>query len=108
MSATVPADIARALAYHEPRLRNLTLLVSDDVARKLLKLGALGRLENLPTHGDRALMVWDHHLDERYVGVGWRGPHRRSAPRHGAVGHPAHRPTGHRHPTRPSGGLRRC
>src|ERR1700737_4348632 len=40
-------------------LRDLTLLASDDVARKLLKLGTLGRVEDLPTHGDRALMMRD-------------------------------------------------
>ena len=64
----LPRGLLRACA---PRplpalhLRDLTLLVSDDVARKLLKLGTPGRLEELATHGDRALMVWDHHLDER-------------------------------------------
>src|SRR5260370_32573750 len=91
----LPTSRAALLRACAPRplpalhLRDLTLLVSDDVARKLLKLGTLGRVEDLPTHGDRVLMVWDHHLDERYVGVGRRGPRRR----------PAHRPAAHRHPS---------
>src|ERR1700737_1385154 len=77
-------------------LRDLTLLASDDVARKLLKLGTLGRVEDLPTHGDRALVVGDYYLDERFVGVG-RRPRRRPAHRHTAVGHRGRRPKHEHH-----------